>query len=155
MVWGAWSFFELFRALLRLRVSNGPGRFGGNASQGSFLTCFEVPRFQTDPVNLGAVPPKVLTNMVWGARFFFALFWVLLRQVCVSVSNGPGKFGGSASQGSFSTCFEAPRFQTDPVHVGPCLPRFFIDRHSFGRCFDSGFQSDLVDLEAVPPKVPF
>ena len=70
-------FFELFQALLRLRVSNGPGRFGGNASQGSFLTCFEVPRFQTDPVNLGAVPPKVLINMVWGARFFFALFWVV------------------------------------------------------------------------------
>ena len=31
--------------------------------------------------------------------------------------------------------------------------RFFFAL--FGRCFDSGFQSDLVDLEAVLPKVPF
>ena len=99
-------FFALFWALFRhvcLRVSNGPGRFGSSASQGSFLTCFEVPRFQTDPVIWGrASQGSVLT---WfGARgFFFKLFRVLLR---LRVSNGPGRFGGKASQGSFLTCFE-------------------------------------------------
>ena len=48
MVWGARFLFVLFRGPVfgaALRASNGPGRFGGSASQGSFLTCFEVPSF--------------------------------------------------------------------------------------------------------------
>ena len=49
--------------------------------------------------------------------------------------------------------FALPVFAEDMITFGlgcflPC----------FGRCFDtfaSGFQTDLVDLGAVPPKVPF
>ena len=116
-------FFALFWALFRhvcLRVSNGPGRFGSSASQGSFLTCFEVPRFQTDPVIWGRTSQGSVLTWFGAHGFFFNLFRVLLR---LRVSNGPGRFGGNASQGSFLTCFEVPRFQTDPVNLGAVPPK--------------------------------